>query len=325
MKRVYLTKRELRDKILGIVYGTAVGDALGYPVEFFDMEQINEKYPEGITDYPRLVKNGDKMIAQYSDDTQMLIATFQGLLRANTWDDLDHAAKCIAAEYVRWSQSPENNRAPGAACMYGCKNLDDGVPWKKAGKPDSKGCGTAMRAMAYGVWHWNDPEKAALWAAQHSLMTHNSKSAMAAAAGVAAAVATGIQGYSYGEMFQAAWEASSRYDEECSNMLSSAFIQYSDKTATEVLDHFRGWRGDESLAASMWCFARHSRSYQNAVLCAIQSPGDSDSLGAITGALAGSRLGIKSIPEHFVANIEASQALRDLSEELKKVIWKGVY
>jgi len=323
MIKVELTVRELRDKILGVVFGTAVGDALGYPVEFLNLEQIEQKFPGGFTDYPRLVSNGTRKVAQYSDDTQMMIATFKGLLRAETWDDLDHAGELIAAEYVRWSKSPENNRAPGAACMYGCSNLDKGVPWRKAGKEDSKGCGTAMRAMAYGVWHWKDPKKAAHWAAEHSLMTHNSKSAMAAAAGVATAVAMGIQGYHYSEMYAAAWEAADQYDSECSMMLASILSKWWDQSPEEVLTHFKGWRGDESLAASFWCFTKHPRSYKNAVLRAVHSPGDSDSLGAITGALIGSRLGVKSIPEHFIKNIESTDALLELVEELKQVVYSG--
>lgn len=323
MIKVELTKRELREKIFGVVYGTAVGDALGYPVEFMNLEQIYQKHPGGFTDYPKVVPEGFKMVAQYSDDTQMMIATFKGLIRAKTWDDLNYAGELIAAEYVRWSKSPENNRAPGMACMYGCKNLDAGDPWRKAGKPNSKGCGTAMRAMAYGVWHWKDPDKAALWAAQHSLMTHHSKNAMAASAGVAAAVALGIQGYSYLEIFHRVLDVVKRYDDECSLMLSSVFTEWWDSSAKVVLDQFRGWRGDEALAASFWCFAKHYRSFKDGVLCAVHSPGDSDSLGAITGALLGAQLGLKSIAKEYIDCIENKEGLEELANEVKDLVWEG--
>ena len=53
-------------KYQGCLLGDAVGDALGYAVEFLQDEQIFRKYGEhGITDYS-LVDG----VAQISDDTQ---------------------------------------------------------------------------------------------------------------------------------------------------------------------------------------------------------------------------------------------------------------
>lgn len=64
------------DKVKGCIVGGAVGDALGYPVEFLDYSSILSKFgPKGITRYqPR---NG---IALFSDDTQMTLFTATGLL-----------------------------------------------------------------------------------------------------------------------------------------------------------------------------------------------------------------------------------------------------
>ncbi len=40
------------DKIMGCLYGGAIGDALGYPVEFFRKGEIFRKYgQDGIQDY----------------------------------------------------------------------------------------------------------------------------------------------------------------------------------------------------------------------------------------------------------------------------------
>ncbi len=64
------------DKIMGCLYGGAIGDALGYPVEFFRKGEIFRKYgQDGIQDYDL---SGGK--ALMSDDTQMTLFTLAGLL-----------------------------------------------------------------------------------------------------------------------------------------------------------------------------------------------------------------------------------------------------
>ena len=64
----------------GCLLGGAVGDALGYAVEFMSKSEIVCAYgPQGITRYePRAGK------AQISDDTQMTLFTAVGLLYGRT-------------------------------------------------------------------------------------------------------------------------------------------------------------------------------------------------------------------------------------------------
>jgi ADP-ribosylglycohydrolase len=66
-----------RNKVLGSMIGGAVGDALGYPVEFMSYGQIVNKYgPDGITRYALNAKGE----AEISDDTQMALFTANGVL-----------------------------------------------------------------------------------------------------------------------------------------------------------------------------------------------------------------------------------------------------
>lgn len=66
------------DRFEGCIIGGAVGDALGWPVEFMSLEQIRAKYgDEGITG----LDTGIGTKAEITDDTQMSIFTADGLLR----------------------------------------------------------------------------------------------------------------------------------------------------------------------------------------------------------------------------------------------------
>ena len=68
----------LQDRIRGSLIGGAIGDALGYPVEFMSLQAIKRKYGEkGIHRYQDFDHNGKAVV---SDDSQMTLFTANGLL-----------------------------------------------------------------------------------------------------------------------------------------------------------------------------------------------------------------------------------------------------
>jgi ADP-ribosylglycohydrolase len=76
--------------------------------------------------------------------------------------------------------------------------------------------------------------------------------------------------------------------------------------------------GCRKLASAMYCFWRHPDDYVGALLEAINTDGDSDSIGTITGSVVGARLGIEAIPQAWRENIENSDYLHDLGRRLYK-------
>lgn len=130
----------LQDRIRGSLIGGAIGDALGYPVEFiYSFEEIQARYGErGITrlDTKQFWLDDDEQSgkAVVSDDTQMTLFTANGLLNAKRQKTGMKYGICLA--YIEWyltqigkksgkykdcwiSRVPELNhrRAPGTTCM----------------------------------------------------------------------------------------------------------------------------------------------------------------------------------------------------------------
>ena len=100
------------EKVKGIIYGLAIGDALGAPTEFMSLDSIKAKYgSQGIRDF--------SAPALFTDDTQMSIAVAEALIRAGE-PDIDSIMAAVRDEFIRWYHSPENNRAPGRTCLTGC-------------------------------------------------------------------------------------------------------------------------------------------------------------------------------------------------------------
>jgi ADP-ribosylglycohydrolase len=69
-----------RSRFLGCLYGLAVGDALGAPVEFLSKKEIHRRFgKEGIRDFAPWASFPP---GSYTDDTQMSLATAIGCIRA---------------------------------------------------------------------------------------------------------------------------------------------------------------------------------------------------------------------------------------------------
>ena len=158
-------------RIHGCLLGGALGDSLGFAVEFEDISAIRGKFgPEGLQDFSAL--DGG---SHFSDDTQLTLYTVDGLLEALEWANSGVGADtnaCLWLAYLRWLgtqgvavpesapfQPPrwidshgvlKHRRAPGNACLTGLATGEMGTFFRPV-NPDSKGCGTVMRSAPFGL------------------------------------------------------------------------------------------------------------------------------------------------------------------------------
>lgn len=309
-----MTFRPLNDRIYGCLYGGAIGDALGLPVEFKNMETIRADYgQQGIQEPPDP--------ALYSDDTQMTLRTARGLLDAleqSPANDIDYAlaSSSVAKQYVLWEKE-DPYRAPGLSCLHGVAELKNGVSPLKSGKPDSKGCGAVMRSAPYGIITPRLSVAANL-AGEHALMTHQHQAAQASAAALAAGIWAILDNQRIQFVIDVMALASESLDPGTAYMIDGAAARAQDPAVSSatVLDEWRGWCGDEAIAAAVYCWIKHSANYPAVVRLAANSPGDSDSLAAIAGNLAGAWLGVSNIPSEWMERIENASLIANVGHEL---------
>ena len=209
LERVKKTEVNL-DRIRGSLVGGAIGDALGYAVEFLQEDQIFRKYgSEGITEYDLV--NGKALI---SDDTQMTLFTANGILVGDTRLSMrgiggDPKAYVLKA-YLDWLKTQESDinsvnhherytekggyswlldvpelyvrRAPGNTCLSALEiRAKEGYVNSFINSPinRSKGCGGIMRiaplALKYrwGENFYGDIEQIDMEAAELSAITHS--------------------------------------------------------------------------------------------------------------------------------------------------------
>jgi ADP-ribosylglycohydrolase len=314
------------DQFVGCIVGLAVGDALGYPAEFRSREQLlREIGPAGITDFLRLkddrftrpiIIGADHPPGTFTDDTQMSLAVAEALLAAGE-AGLEALMTEVGRRFVAWSQSPDNDRSPGSACLSGCAALRRGVPWREAGVAGSKGCGSAMRVAAIGLY-FDDLDEVAETARASSLLTHRHDAALEGAAAAALMVALALRGCSAEEMHReiAARCAGRSADfDGCWRRVPDLIARPPEQVLVEG-GLGEAWIAEEAVASALYCVWRHLDDYRGAVLEAVNTDGDSDSIAAIAGSVSGARLGLEAIPRRWVDGVERAAQLRAVAQRL---------
>ena len=329
---------QLEDRFIGCMLGLAIGDALGFPVEFMNRNEISRAYgPGGITGF---VNHKWHKTGSYSDDTQMSIAVARALLAARS-EDLDDVMQHIKHEFILWSHSEENNRAPGQSCMDGCRQMESGMHWFSSGDPYSKGCGAAMRVAPIGLMYSKDIPRLVEVSRAVALCTHGHPTALASSIAAAAAV-----GFLLNE------SSADGVVTHVLNLLNQdrgipGYIEHVShdplKEQTRLLTRLPetltiepefafdelggGWVGEEAVAGALYCFLRTPNDFRTTVLTAAnacqsdidsRNKGrcDSDSIACIAGALSGAFLGVNAIPREWIETIENRDELMELGREL---------
>lgn len=333
-----------KNRIIGSLIGGAIGDALGYQIEF--KRNIHEKE---VTQY-----KDDKGII--SDDTQMTLFTANGLLWRETRGVMKGVAPspsdAVYEAYLDWLDTQNNTdnhknkiswikdikelnipRAPGNTCISALSSGKKGTIENPIN--DSKGCGGIMRVAPLGLYMRN-PEYAGKFAAEISAITHGHPLA-------------NIPSYVFATMIYFILNEHLNIEES----LNRAMIQYKEKfniydkkynkyfeelvkRAIELskdnisdLDAIyqlgEGWVAEETFAIAIYSCLKYQNSFENAIICAINHNGDSDSTGALTGNIMGVYLGYNSIPKYYIDHLELKEVIYELGEDLSTPIPVGEY
>jgi ADP-ribosylglycohydrolase len=303
--------------VIGAVLGAAIGDAMGHPTEFLSMDEIRARFgPNGVQGFQLYWERDGRRLAPYTDDTQMAEAVLRSLVRARAEGmDLDATMHDMASRFVEWSTSPQGgHRAPGNACLAGCRALARGVHWSEAGGATAGGCGSVMRAYPFGLVFADDLEKAETWAVAHSRLTHRDPIALAACAAMAVGIGLALRGAEPLSTVKKMAVAAGRYSPETGAMIAMAATDAAQGVRPGVtLDRLRAWAAHEAIAAAVYIILRHPDDPRAAILEGANTPGDSDSIATMAGALVGARCGIIAIPEQWVHDVERRNELLALA------------
>ncbi|MGI5163386.1 ADP-ribosylglycohydrolase family protein [Spirillospora sp. CA-253888] len=336
MLRSWSEQAEYRARVRGCLLGGAVGDALGYPVEFSTLAEIRVKHgSQGVARFPEAP-------ARISDDTQMTLFTVEGLIRGRDGDPVE----AVRRAYLRWLDTQKHGeppasdgqgvrtgwlrkvpwlyaqRAPGNACLSGlAAHVHPGVGEAVKGgpgpvNPGSKGCGTVMRSAPFGLAV--EPKAAFELAADCARITHGDPTGYFAAGAFAEIVAYLMARESLQGAVLRTLERLKEYPGHgpTAAALRKAFdlAAAGDPSAEKLETLGEGWVAEEALAMGVYC-ALVEADARRALLLSVNHSGDSDSTGSICGNLIGARDGDVGLPADWVADVEGRGVIAALADD----------
>jgi ADP-ribosylglycohydrolase len=279
------------DRAVGCVVGSAVGDALGAPFEFGPEGAFSARFPRP-GQGGEMCGGGGWEPGEATDDTQMAVLVGESLLEHRGLEPADAFRR-----FQRWAAAGPKDIGLQTEAV-----LSSGDPWDTAAalhfrtSQRAAGNGALMRAATSAVYFAPGGRAATLDAARRlAALTHGDAAAWEGTAVFHELVRTALTGADpLAALPDALAEVRQDHRERYATVLAP---DWHPDLATE----FNGavW---PCLGSAVWAL-RTTSSYEEAVRAAVDLGGDTDTVAAVTGGLAGAVYGIGDIPERWTSAV----------------------
>lgn len=338
------------NRFKGCLLGGAVGDALGYPVEFMTAQEIFNRYgSQGITRY-----QPEDGIALISDDTQMTLFTAVGLLFGSTRGHLrgigGFGSDYLRFAYIDWLSTqmedyplPDDRRRvswlvnfpaffsprePGRTCISALYQGGQGSIENPIN--NSKGCGGVMRVAPVGLFYcdrtWLPQEEIDRLGAEAAALTHGHELGYLPAAALVHTIHALASGHT-SDIKTAITDALDAMEQLYPNaqhlgefravMEKAIALAEENRSDVEAIHEIGGgWVAEETLAIAAYCAVKYPKDFERAIIASVNHDGDSDSTGAVTGNILGAALGADAIPQHYLETLELRDIIEEVAEDL---------
>ena len=322
---------DLLGKFQGTLIGVAIGDTLGHPFE----GKLRTKIYSYFKDFNEFIQEYRDIFKTYTDDTQLTIHTAKAIIQGNGFNTFN-----FIQEYVRWLDDPPIG--PGYGCISSIRKLKYGMPWKEAAS-NSGGNGTVMRIAPIGLFYCQDIKGLKTTAIKSSIITHSHPAASAGAVVIARAIAYLIDkspetGFSKDKFFEVMISSISGSQEDIweefikilyklkDNLdipIEAGLIKFSQAGVKSpyFIEQYLGQAfvhpyAISTVICSLFIFLNRLSSFEDCIFELATAGGDSDTVGAIGGSLAGAYFGMKNIPNDLIKLVKNHKKILRLSEEL---------
>jgi ADP-ribosylglycohydrolase len=240
-----------------------------------------------------------------SDDTEHTLMVAQALLAQPR--DANAFQRDLAWKFRWWFAGLPGG--VGLATAKSCLKLWIGFPASKAAVK-SAGSGPAMRSAIIGAYFANDLERRREFVLASSRLTHRGWQAETAALAVAECVALVIQKQSQPESRQVlgvlrGLSNEAEWQKWMFEIESSLTANSSVPDFVRIVGLEKGITGYSLhvVSVAVYAWLRHPRDFRAAMINTLGCGGDTDTVGAILGALIGATVGKRGIPTDWLDNI----------------------
>ena len=300
----------LSDRARGVLLGLACGDALGRPVEFKSAAQISATHGT-VTE---MVGNGShrQPAGTITDDTEMALCIARSLAEHGEFVPDD-----IANRFLGWYQDGPFDI--GMMTADALRRLNTGASWDEAGQTvwehrqegQNAGNGSVMRCVPYALAFHDDSDTIVSVSRESSAITHYDPRCQYGCAVLNLTVANLL--HSQADPLQTAL---SHVEADAPDELLTALTGLPDSVSKTNL------QSNGYVVTTLQTALYHgltADSTRDAIIEAVNLGGDADTIGAVTGAIAGARHGPESLPAAWLDAIDERRELETLADQLIEV------
>jgi len=295
------------DHARGVLLGLACGDALGRPVEFRSASAIADEHDR----LDEMIGYGtwNQPVGTITDDTEQALCIARSLVEQQAFDPSD-----IAARFVVWYDSGPFDI--GRMTMQSLSRLKHGDTWNEAGQHvweqsregQNAGNGSVMRCPPLAIPYATDWDRLVEVSRQSSQITHADPRCTYGCALLNLTIAGLL--------------------EDSKTPLGDAIEYVGSDAPDELVAALKPIaRGDSPHTLETSGYVVHSlqtalhdglgaKSAEEAIVTAVNRGGDTDTIGAIAGAVAGARFGASQLPDRWQSAISEADELETLAEQL---------
>ena len=312
--------RQRLDRCKGAILGCAIGDALGITQETFVERPHHLQYTRQQVLLQRQVRRAkgcqtelegggpwDEMRldpGEWTDDTAMMLCLGDSLLQCGKLDTADLMIKFRSWWYEGYNACRHNmSIGLGSNTQEALERFDLKQPYTLSGgsNPDTDAGNGALMRLAFVPVFCQDVQTAMSMARLQAQTTHNVPEAMDTCAVMAFAMWHAINGASKANMFVRLQELQHNLQHADTALLlePNASWIYASEDDIITLPSRCLW----TLEAALWCVF-HTHTFEEALVKAINLGGDADTVGAVTGQIAGALYGASCIPDRWLQGLK---------------------
>lgn len=293
----------------GSLVGLAVGDALGAPYEFRTSAEPIKSYREG----GRLNMNR----GEWTDDTSMALCLTRSLIVQRGFDLKDQMTRYSRWLHEGYMSTRKKALGTGGTTRDSIKRFQEtGDALSGISDPDKAGNGCIMRLAPIPLFFHSKMTSVAKFSAESCKTTHGALECVECCSLMGEVIARCLETDSKKEVLRHyGWvsefiTSNVRNLSLCSHLLEPGELK---PQGAYVVD---------TLKLALRCFWR-TDSFEDAVTMAVNTPGDRDTFGAVTGQIAGAFYGIEAIPKHWVEDLMMGDFIMNSAKTLYQESLKG--
>ncbi len=295
------------NNIQSLIFGQAIGDALGLASEFMTKEEVKRFYPNGICVYEDIIQDRHRSLWQkgaWTDDTDQMLCILDSIIENKAIDLAD-----IAKRFVLWKQT--NGIGIGRHTLN-VLSIGDYVehPFKASeliwsmSRKQSAANGAIMRTAILGCWNYTDWKEVKSNTENVCKLTHYDPRCV----GSCVIITYIVHRYLTNQEILKS-DILRITDEYDSRIIEYVELAYQNNIEALRLDE-QGKIGYtlKTMSAALWAY-NYSTDFYSGLRTIIEEGGDADTNGSVTGALLGLKFGLNTIPKHLIDNLIGKDVL----------------